>query len=171
MRFKKFYKNIKIYIFNKMRRYTKKRRVVRRTRKHRGGINYGNRGNNEMNKTMRNYHRQQARLYGYRSPFNNNNNMENEIVNPNEEVLETSTFNIPPVPNTMNQIELSENAENAIMLNSINFTKPILNFNGESNHGRYYQNSNTLKNLKRTGVNPFTKAKISKAKWLMPKKK
>lgn len=158
-----------------MRKYTRKRRILRRTRKHRGGINYGNRGNNEMNKTMRNYHRQQARLYGYRSPFNNNNNnsnMENEVVNPNEEVIETtSTFNIPPVPNKLNEIELSENAENAIMLNSINFTKPILNFNGESEHGRYYQNSNTLKNLKRTGVNPFTKQKINKVKWLMPKKK
>ena len=157
-----------------MRKYTKKRRVVRQTRKYRGGITYGNTGNNELNKTRRTYHRQQARLYGYRSPFNNNNNnnnMENEIINPNEEVEESSTFNLPAVPNTINQIELSENAENAIMFNSINFTKPILNFNNESTHGRYYQNSNTLKNLKRTGVNPFTKQKISKAKWLMPKKK
>ena len=68
-----------------MRKYTKKRRVVRQTRKYRGGITYGNTGNNELNKTRRNYHRQQARLYGYRSPFNNNNNnMENEIINPNE---------------------------------------------------------------------------------------
>ena len=155
-----------------MRKYTKKRRVVRQTRKYRGGITYGNTGNNELNKTRRNYHRQQARLYGHRSPFNNNNNnMENEIINPNEEVEESSTFNLPAVPNTINQIELSENAENAIMFNSINFTKPILNFNNESTHGRYYQNSNTLKNLKRTGVNPFTKQKISKAKWLMPKRK
>ena len=155
-----------------MRKYTKKRRVVRQTRKYRGGITYGNTGNNELNKTRRNYHRQQARLYGYRSTFNNNNNnMENEIINPTEEVEESSVFNLPAVPNTMNQIELSENAENAIMFNSINFTKPILNFNNESTRGRYYQNSNTLKNLKRTGVNPFTKQKISKAKWLMPKKK
>ena len=71
-----------------MRKYTKKRRVVRQTRKYRGGITYGNTGNNELNKTRRTYHRQQARLYGYRSPFNNNNNnnnMENEIINPKEE--------------------------------------------------------------------------------------
>ena len=146
--------------------------VVRQTSKYRGGITYGNTGNNELNKTRRNYHRQQARLYGHRSPFNNNNNnMENEIITPNEEVEESSVFNLPAVPNTMNQIELSENAENAIMFNSINFTKPILDFDDESTHGRYYQNSNTLKNLKRTGVNPFTKQKISKVKWLMPKRK
>ena len=154
----------------------RKRRTVRRTRKHRGGINYGTSGNNELNQMRRNYYREQARMYGFRNNrHTSNNNWENNNSinsnNLNNNNNNNNMFNIPNNLNSLPTIEVNEDAQNAIMFNDINFKRPIFNFNDESKHGRYYQNSLTLTNLKKTGINPFTKKKINKATWMMPKKK
>lgn len=68
---------------------------------------------------------------------------------------------------------LPNNATNAITYNEINFTKPLMNFGKEYNHGRYYQNKATVRNIQRTLRNPFTREKVNRnsIKWYMATRK
>ena len=155
----------------------KKRSVVRRTIKRRGGVgrtqalpHSNNReawGNSNMSRENREarqaYYRQQARTLGIYG--NNENNANNE----NNENNENNAFEVPESTNNLNSIELPSNAVNSISYESINFNRPILNINNESRYKRYYQNRNTVKYLKNTKTNPFTKVAISNIKWKMPK--
>jgi len=161
----------------------KKRSVVRRTIKRRGGVGRthalprsNNReawGNSNMSRENREerqaYYTQQALnqgIYGYNGY---NENYENNENNENNGYNENNAFEVPESTNNLNSIELPSNAVNSISYESINFNRPILNINNESRYKRYYQNRNTVKYLKNTKTNPFTKVAISNIKWKMPK--
>ena len=158
----------------------KKRNVLRRTVKRRGGVGryWGynrpqalpNSNNNEAwgNSNMspenrrrrRQYYREQARIERRQLGLNENN-----------EYDENNAFEVPETTNNLNSIQIPSNAMNSLMYEPINFNKPILNINNESKHERYYQHNNTIKHLKDKRINPFTKKNISNIKWKMPKKR
>ena len=144
-----------------MKHKTKRSKKVRRG----GQTNYGNTGNENLNRTRRNYYRQQARLYGYPTSNNNNNNN----INNNENKINNNQLNTT-IPNNIMPEFIPNNATNTITMNDINFTKPAFTFNKEMNFGRYYQNPSTLEHIFEKRENPHTRAKINKIKWYMPKK-
>jgi len=77
-------------------------------------------------------------------------------------------FNVPNNINALNTLAIPRNAENAIMGEPININRPILNFNDERNFNRYYQNEATIRGLKNSKKNPFTRKNIVKATWDKP---
>lgn len=66
---------------------------------------------------------------------------------------------------------LSNDAEDTITTDPINFTRPIMNFHGESTRGRYHQSKNTIDNLIITGISPYSRRKIESVTWHMPVRK
>jgi hypothetical protein len=147
------------------------KRKMRKTHRKGGVINYGETGNENLNRMRRNYHRTQRHLYGYRTHNNNenseNNNSENE--NNNSENNKNNELNIS-IPNSLNSYEMPNNAMNSITMNEINFSKPAFTFHKEHNFGRYYQSNSVLNHIRKTKQNPQTKNKINSIKWYMPKK-
>lgn len=73
--------------------------------------------------------------------------------------------------NINSTLVLSNNAEDTITTDPIDFTRPIMDFHGESTRGRYHQSKNTIDNLILTGISPYSRKKIERVTWHMPVRK
>jgi hypothetical protein len=82
--------------------------------------------------------------------------------------IQNSNFNVPRNVNRLETVAIANNAENAIMGEPINMGRPILNINNEKEYGRYYQNNASIRGLRNTKKNPFTRKNITKVTWYKP---
>ena len=78
-------------------------------------------------------------------------------------------FNAPQNMTNLNELEIANNAENAIIGDPINMERPVLTIN-DVKFKRYYQSKGSLNNLKMTKKNPFTRNAINHVVWYKPKK-
>jgi hypothetical protein len=85
--------------------------------------------------------------------------------------ISNSNFNVPNNINALGELAIARNAENAIMGELINMNRPIMNFNDEKNFNRYYQNEASIRGIKNTKKNPFTRKNITKITWYKPVRK
>ncbi len=85
--------------------------------------------------------------------------------------VSNSNFNAPNNINALHELAIARNAENAIMGEPIHMNRPIMNFNDEKNFNRYYQNEASIRSLKNTKKNPFTRKNITKISWYKPVRK
>jgi hypothetical protein len=72
------------------------------------------------------------------------------------------------VPNRINELAIKENAENAIMGELINMNRPVMILNDEEQYDHYYQNETSIRGLKESKRNPFTRKNITKITWYKP---
>jgi signal peptidase I len=160
-----------------MKPRTQRRSKHRRKRStlRKGGVilNLASRGNRRQNLNMARYYVSQ----GYTVRNNNGTvyNSLNNIPNANnnvEEVKENNEYTVPHNINSLNTIELPDKVRNEISFEDINFERPVLVLNEEEklNLGsrRVFQTNFTVKNIKNTRKNPFTRMHVSSVKWMKP---
>jgi ankyrin repeat protein len=85
--------------------------------------------------------------------------------------ITNANFHAPNNINALPALAIKENTENAIMGELINMKRPIMDFNNEKNFERYYQNEASIRGLKNSKRNPFTRKNITKITWYKPVRK